>query len=146
MLGISTRMDTTTLWPFFFEVNLSQRTMFVTVDESGMMRWVDHAGRFGHVGGFGGFTSTGDGEVQHFRGGHTISPSEAEREMHEFTVDVQLEPAEFEPIQSLIARIGKPWFAGWDAPHSEQLHALLAAIYWRHVNQYVHHPFDERDA
>jgi hypothetical protein len=119
--------------------------MFVSCEKDGTMRWVDHSGRFGHAGVFGGFRSK-DGVEQHFRGGRPISPKDVEREIQEFQIDIQLTPTEFEPIQSLITEVGKPWLAGWDEAHNKQLHDLLATVFWKHVNQYVHSPFDEQDS
>lgn len=119
--------------------------MFATIEEDGTMHWIDHSGRFGHAGSFGGLMFK-DGVAQHFRGDQQITPKEVEREQQEFCIDVKLTPTEFEPVQALIAGVGKPWFAGWAEAHSKRLHDLLAAIYWKHVNQYVHIPFDKRDA
>lgn len=122
-----------------------ERTMFVTIEDDGLMHWADVHGRFGHAGGFGGFHFT-DGEEQHFRGDKKLTPEEAERERQEFTVEVQLTTTEFEPIKSFINSVGKPWLTGWDAANSKKLHELLAMIYWKRVNQFVHDPFDEKDA
>lgn len=139
------------LWPFKFEVNLIQRTsfrertMFVTILENGAMHWLDHSGRFGHGRGLGGVSFKDDTE-QHFRGSRQLTPEEAEREKQEFRIDVQLTPAEFGPIQNLITVVGKPWFAGWEQSKSKRPHDLLAAVYWKHVNQFVYSPFDEQDA
>ena len=139
------------LWPFLFEVNLIQRTrfrertMFVTIEVNGTMHWLDHSGRFGHGGGFSGITFK-DGVEQHFRGTRQLTPEEVECEKQEFCIDVQLTPKEFEPIQNLINSVGKPWLSGWEQTQSKQLHDLLAAVYWKHVNQFVFSPFDKRDA
>jgi hypothetical protein len=49
-------MSIADLWPFFFEVGILQvkacreRTVFVSIEEDGLMRWLDHSGRFGHPG------------------------------------------------------------------------------------------------
>lgn len=140
------------LWPFFFEVNLIQRkafrerTVFVTIEEDGRSHWVDHSGRFTRRGGHGGIEFGPDGQVVHTRGGRSLSPEEEEAEKREFTVEAELSAAEFEPIRGLIDRIGKPWTSGWSEADCDACHRLFEAMYWKHVNRFMHEPFDPSDA
>lgn len=140
------------LWPFFFELNLIQRkarrerTVFVTLDGDGASHWVDHSGRMTRIGGFGGISFGPDGEIRHERGGKPISPEAEAAEKAEFTVKVDIAASDFRPIRTLIERVGKPWMQGWSQHDSEVLHGLLSGLYWKHVNRYVHEPFDPADA
>jgi hypothetical protein len=139
-------MNTERLWPFFFEVDVIEwkthrsRTMMVTIEEDGLMHWVDHHGRFGHQG-RGGFFSE-DGTVQHFRGDKMLTPDQVDRESQEFTIDVRPSAAEFRAIRDLVLFVGKPWTAGWSAEQSRKLHMMLEAIYWNLVNEFVHEPWE----
>lgn len=141
------------LWPFFFELNLIQRkarrerTVFVTLDGDGVSHWVDHSGRMTRIGGFGGESSGPDGEVLHHRGGKQISPEAEAAEKAEFTVKVDISAGDFQPIRTLIERVGQPWlYGGWEDRDSQTLHGLIELLYWKHVNRYVHEPFDPADA
>lgn len=145
-------MTALSVWPFFFEVNVLQhrarreRTAFVTIEDTGATHWIDHSGRFARVGGWGGLDSDELGGVVHIRGGRALTPEEEIAEKREFTIEAVLTEAEFGPIRALIESVGVPWGPGWTDRESQSLHALLEAIYWRHVNRFVHEPFDEADA
>lgn len=140
------------LWPFFFEVNILQRkarherTVFATLDGDGRSHWVDHSGRMTRRGGFGGISFGPGGEIRHDRGGQEISPEAEAAEKEEFTIKVDIAPADFRPIRTVIERVGKPWMSGWSRQDSEVLHGLLEGIYWKHVNRHVLDPFDPTDA
>lgn len=139
-------------WPFFFEVNLIQRkafrerTVFVTVEAGGVSHWVDHSGCFTRRGGFGGIEVGPGGEIMHTRGDRTITPEQEEAEKREFTVKVEIPDSDFRPIRTLVDRVGKPWIEGWSGDDSEMMHGLLENIYWKHVNRFMHEPFDPTDA
>lgn len=144
-------MTTKPLWPFFFEVNLIQRramrerTVFVTLQRDGGSDWVDHTGRFTRRGGFGGISIMPGQPAIHSRGARELSPEEVEAEKREFTVSAMIPDSDFRPVRTLIERIGRPWLAGWNAEDSQQLHGLLEGVYWKHVNRFMHEPFDATD-
>lgn len=139
-------------WPLFFEINLIQRrallerTVFVTIEEDGRSHWVDHSGRLTRRRGFGGIEFGPGGNVLHTRGGRSLSAAEEEAEKREFTVMVQLQPDEFEPILEIIDRNGKPEASDWSAADFDCCYRLLEAVYWQHVNRFMHEPFDPGDA
>lgn len=139
------------LWPFFFEVNLIQRkafrerTVFVTVEEDGNSSWMDHTGRFTRRGGFGGLSSDAHGNLVHTRGNRQLTEEEEEAERREFSINAAIPPEEFRPIREMIDRVGKPWTAGWDSEDSTEMHRLLEEVYWKHVNRFMHEPFDPAD-
>jgi len=139
------------LWPFFFEVNLIQRramrerTVFVTLQRDGKSHWVDHAGRFTRRGGFGSISFHPGQPEKHLRGDRELSPEEVEAEKTEFTVPVTIPDSDFRPVRTLVDRVGRPWLTGWAGEDSQQLHGLLEGIYWKHVNRFMHEPFEHED-
>jgi hypothetical protein len=139
------------LWPFSFEVNLIQRrarrerTVFATLQRNGESHWVDHSGRFGRRGGSG-FISLEPGQLdRHFRGNRELTPEEAAAEKDEFTVRISIPDSDYLPARSLIERVGRSWQSGWSENDSALLHSLLEGIYWKHVNRFMHEPFDHED-
>ena len=120
-----------------------EKTLFVTIEPTGVMHWLDHSGRMGHAGGWGEIRHE-DGKPVHYRGGQRLSPKQIEAELQEYTIDVELTPTEFATIRLLIMGVGKPWLEGWGGTNSQKLHTLLEGVYWRHVNRFVNTPFSEQ--
>src|SRR4051812_1496440 len=116
------------LWPFFFELNPIQRkpyrerTVFVTMHESGESTWLDHTGRLTRRGGIGTIELNPHQPARHFRGARELTPAEEEAERREFTIRVEIPEEEFVPVRALIERVGVPWRSGWDNETSLTLH------------------------
>ena len=145
-------MSDSDLWPFIFEVNPIQRkarrerTVFVEIEEDGTTRWQDFTGRLTRRGGIGGIAFEPGGEIRHSRGDRELSPEQEKAERDEFSIKVDLATEEIQPIRSLIESVGKPFLGGWTPSEAQTLHALLEELYWKHVNRFMHDPFDPNDA
>src|ERR1700678_3666776 len=106
-------MNQDSIWPFQFEVNIidpastRERTLFVTIEENGDQIWVDHSGRFGRMGGWGGLSFGTDGKITHSRGGKPLTPDEEKREKEEFTVTVEANEYDSSGACSLIKSVGR---------------------------------------
>lgn len=140
-------MSDPSLWPLFVEVNVAQRvpvrerTLFVTIEDTGGMNWVDYSGRMSHAGCS--WIVYKDGEPRHIRGDQLLSEKQVESEKAEFSICVELAEMEFRPLYDLIVKVGKPWPGGWDAKNNKELHTFLETIYWAQVNRFVFQPFNK---